>query len=313
MEATKNKKIDLDVVKSNMDDSYQLIYVNWQDNLNAHLDLFRKCLDQKSGEPLDDFFDMYYMDAESRAVDDVVDQIKATLIGNGYDREEVERFFEEQEDEIRNEIYDRRDNDGIEDMLKNTRDIPVRVEMYSNYDCINSHYFEGKGGFSYEDSYFGDMIDVLRLNPNKVKQMLVAHGDKVIGRFPDRKSRDCKEFVSYAQFFEEHINSSCGANLLTFMATLNPTELYESGFKLSKLTIPKGNKCGLFSSPQSGGSLLEMELLHDMTFDLEKREYPRYGFEIETDGDVGGYSIKQVYGVCDSVYGKSMSIHSKMG
>ena len=35
--------------------------------------------------------------------------------------------------------------------------------MLSNYDCINSNWFESQGGYRYEESYFGDMVD--SLNP----------------------------------------------------------------------------------------------------------------------------------------------------
>ena len=194
-------------------------------------------------------------------------------------------------------------------LLRNTRDIPVRIEMLSNYDCINSHWLESGSGFSYEESYFGDMIDALGLNPMRVKQLLVSLGDKVRGRFPDIRSRDGKELVSYEDFNEEHINSSCGANLLTFMATLNPMKLYEYGFNLpSKLTIPAGNKCGLFSSTYGGGSLMEMELLRDVTVDLKRTEYPKYRLEFEADGKAYNYSINQVYGLIRSCYGKPIRI-----
>ncbi len=148
------------------------------------------------------------------------------------------------------------------------------------------------------------MVDALRLNPKRVKQLLVSHGEKVCGRFPNRTYRDGREYVTYEQFYEELTNSSCGANLLTFTATLNPTKLYDSGFDLSKFTIPRGNKCGLFSSTYGGGSILEMELLRDVTIDLERTEYPKYRLEFESGG--GGYPIWQVYGYDRDGYGKQV-------
>ena len=85
----------------------------------------------------------------------------------------MDKFFQEHEDEIREEIYDRNDSDTLKELLKNTDDIPVRVEMLSNYDCINSNWLESQEGYRYKESYFGDMIDALNLNPAKVKKMLV--------------------------------------------------------------------------------------------------------------------------------------------
>ena len=53
--------------------------------------------------------------------------------------------------------------------------------MLSDYDCINSNWFESQGGYSYEESYFGDMVDSLNLNPAQVKKLLTSHGYKVYG------------------------------------------------------------------------------------------------------------------------------------
>ena len=52
---------------------------------------------------------------------------------------DVDDFFDEHEDEIRDESYSRNDSDVIKELIMHTDDIPIRVEMLSNYDCINSH------------------------------------------------------------------------------------------------------------------------------------------------------------------------------
>jgi hypothetical protein len=305
---TDRKKIDLELVKNLMEESYYLIYVDYNDNLNGHPRVFRECIEGKSADKLFALFDNMYLDSEDDAIRQSLDKIKERLREAGYTQCEIDNFFREHEGEVREGIWERDDSDTVEKLLRNTSNIPVRVEMYSNYDCINSHWFESQGGFSYEKSYFGDMLDALNLNPRKVKRLLVEHGEKVCGRFSDRRSRNGKEHVSYEHFYKEHINSCCGANLLTFMATVNPVKLYESGFNLSKLTIPKGNKCGLFSSTYGGGSILEMELLHDVTIDLKRKEYPRYGLEIEANGKDYNYSIHQTYGLDRSAYGKPVTI-----
>src|SRR5690625_3313480 len=44
--------------------------------------------------------------------------------------------------------------------------IPMRLGLYSDYDCQVSHFLESEsGGYSYEESYFGDMVDALNLCP----------------------------------------------------------------------------------------------------------------------------------------------------
>ena len=111
----------------------------------------------------------------------------------------MDKFFQEHEDEIREEIYDRNDSDTLKELLKNTDDIPVRVEMLSNYDCINSNWLESQEGYRYKESYFGDMIDALNLNPAKVKKMLVEKGYTVYGRFPDKKPENRQQLRDQSQ------------------------------------------------------------------------------------------------------------------
>ncbi|KDS38108.1 hypothetical protein, partial [Phocaeicola vulgatus] len=222
--------------------------------------------------------------------------------------EEVDKFFQEHEDEIREEIYDRNDSDTLRELLKNTDDIPVRVEMLSNYDCINSNWLESQEGYRYKESYFGDMIDALNLNPAKVKKMLVEKGYTVYGRFPDKKYRDGKEQVSYEQFYQELINSCCGANLLTYIGKVSLQELYDAGFSLGEVIIPKGNFCGIFSSMYGGGSLLEMELKKDVKLKLEVRDYHGFRFRLDNENSKYECSIKHVYGVCDSFFGERIAL-----
>ena len=105
---------------------------------------------------------------------------------HNFEKEEVEVFFEEHDDEIRDEIRERDDSTTVNDLIKNTRDIPIRVEMLSNYDCINSCWLESQGGFRYKESYFGDMIDTLHLNPAKVKKALTEKGYTVYAHFRTR-------------------------------------------------------------------------------------------------------------------------------
>lgn len=253
--------------------------------------------------------DEWYGDAEWESVREIISKLKDECTSfHDFGEEEVEEFFEEHEDEIREEIYDRNDSDTLKELLKNTDDIPVRVEMLSSYDCINSNWLESQEGYRYKESYFGDMIDALNLNPAKVKKMLVEKGYTVYGRFPDKKYRDGKEQVSYEQFYQELINSCCGANLLTYIGKVNLQELYDAGFSLGEVIIPKGNCCGIFSSMYGGGSLLEMELRKDVRLKLEVRDYHGFRFRIDNERSKYECSIKHVYGVCDSFFGERIAL-----
>lgn len=307
------KEIGLEMVESLMEKKYTLIHVDYRESLDGHPEALAKCLEEKCGDHLNDLFCDWYCDYEGERVAEITEELKKEVARLGYRKWEVEKFFDENEDEIRDKIYDRADNDGITDLLRNTSDIPVRIELLSNYDCINSHWLESSGGYGYQESYFGDMVDALWLNPAKVKKILLENGEKVYGRWPDRRYRDGREQVSYEDFYREMINSCCGANLLTYVARLDPSKLYEAGFDLSKITIPKGNKCGIYSSMQGGGSLLEMQLLRDVVIDLTKnKDYSGYRLIIEVHSRKSyEYTINEVYGVCDSFYGKTIQIQTQ--
>lgn len=303
------KTLTLDFVKSMMEPTYTLVWTDYTDNLDNHHDVIQKCLDNRSSESLWDKMELWYSDAEWQAVQEIIVNLKEECtVFNDFDEEEVNAFFDEHEDEIRDEIYSRNDADVLTDLMKNTDDIPVRVEMLSNYDCINSHWLESHGGYRYEGSYFGDMIDSLNLNPAKVKKVLVEKGYTVYGRFPNCKSRDGKEQVSYGQFYEELINSCCGANLLTYIGRVNLKELYDAGFSLKEVIIPKGNYCGLFSSMYGGGSLLEMELKQDVRLKLEVKDYHGFRFRLDDERSKYDYSVQHVYGVDDSFFGNTVSL-----
>ena len=301
--------LTMDFVKGLMEPSYTLVWVDYRDNLDDNLDIIQKCLDKGNCDSLWEKTDDWYGETEWEAVRTIIEKLKEEcIVFRDFEESEVEDFFDCHEDEIRNEIYSRDDSNVMKGLLKNTGDIPVRVEMLSNYDCINSNWLESQEGYRYKESYFGDMIDALNLNPARVKRMLVEKGYTVYGRFPDKKYRDGKEQVSYEQFYHELINSCCGANLLTYIGKVSLQELYDAGFSLKEVIIPKGNCCGIFSSMYGGGSLLEMELRKDVRLKLEVRDCHGFRFRLDNERSEYECSIKHVYGVCDSFFGERIGL-----
>ena len=212
-----------------MDESYTLAWVDCRDSFNDDYALIQKCLNENSPESLWESIDGWYSDSEWESIKGIIEKLKEECsLFHDFDEEEVESFFEEHDDEIRNEIYARDDSTVLTDLIRHTDDIPIRVEMLSDNDCINSHWWESQDGYRYEGSYFGDMADALRLNPARVKRMLVEKGYTVHGRFPDRKHRDGKEQVSYGHFYQELVNSCCGANLLAYIGKVSLKDLYDT-------------------------------------------------------------------------------------
>ena len=316
MENTKNKHeekktLTMEYVKSLMDRSYTLVWVDYMENFDNNHDLIQQCIEKQCCEDICSKVSECYNDAEYQSTDDIMNKLKRDCISNNlFEKEDVETFFEEHDDEIRDEILERDDSTTINDLINNTSDIPVRVEMLSNYDCINSIRIETQGGFSYMKSYFGDMIDALHLNPAKVKKTLMDKGYNVYGKFPNKKCRNGKEQVSYEDFCQELEESCCGANLLTYIGLVNLRDLYDADFKIKELIIPKGNTCGMFSSMYGGGSLIEMELKSDVSIQLDKAHKKRYSFRLRLDYERSRYeySIKDVYGVYDTFFGKKINI-----
>ena len=150
------KTLTLDFIKSLMEPAYTLIWTDYNDNLDNHCGLIQKCLDSKSREHLWEKADEWYSDAEWEAVREIIAKLKEECaVFHDFDGEAVDDFFDEYEDEIRDEIYSRNDSDVVKELVRHTDDIPIRVEMLSNYDCINSNWFESQGGYRYEEPTSG--------------------------------------------------------------------------------------------------------------------------------------------------------------
>lgn len=298
----------MEFIESLMKDTYTLVYVDYRDNLDDSFDVIEKCMERHSSIPLIDKIDEWYGEMESHNIREILKEIKDDCIMEGFEEKDVEGFLDKNHDEIMDLIYIRNGSDTIRELLKNSDNIPVRVEMLSNYDCINSHWLESQGGYIYPGSYFGDMIDALNLNPAKIRRMLTEKGIRVYGRYPDRKSRDGRELVTYEDFYTELVNSSCGANLLTFIGKVNLRDLCESGFSITEVTIPKDNCCGIFSSMYGGGSMMDMKLQKDVSIKLGCDGFSGYRLVLDDPHKKYECSIRQVYGVNDSFFGGKVKL-----
>lgn len=300
------KALTLEQVRTMMDEYYTLVHIDNSCNLNNSINVLNECIKEQSASPLHDYINDYYFDTEYDQVKQVMQELKNKCIGQGYTLEHTEDFFETYEGDIRDEIQNRDDSNILAQLLRNTDNRPICIQMHSNFDCINSHYFEQS--YSYYDSYFGDMVNRLNLNPHEVEKIFKENNIEYEGHFPDMPERNGHEFVSYSQFAEEISNSVSPANLLTFMAVINIEELLKADFCIGQITIPKGNCCGLYSPTQGGGSLMEMELQKDLTLSLSSianYDYIRVVFDADTDCH---YALKDIYGVIDHFFGNPTTI-----
>ncbi len=302
--------LNIEIVKNMMDKSYTLTYVDYSESLDGDLEIIESCIESQNSDNLYEHIGMAYDERESESIDDIKSELKVNLINMGYCKNYIDDFFESNDTKISELIFDKDDSHPIKELIKNTRDIPVRIELLSNYDCINSHFYESQGGYSYYESYFGDMVDALNLNPTKVKKLLVSNGEKPIGIFPSKAYRNGQELVSYEEFYEELVNSCCGANLLVFTGMLSVNDLFQENFVTKKILIPKGNYCGLFSPFQGGGSILDMSLKDDLIIWPYKNRKKYGGYRIELDYRKAnyGYSIAETYGMDRSFFKNKIKI-----
>lgn len=280
-----------------------LYYIDRNESLDPYLSDIDTCLTKGSSETLDESVNDMLLNSVEYSFTPLNEELASAICEEfGVDEEEAEAIIEEHRDRIEEHYYDVDKSTPVKDLTDNSSKLKIRVPLFSNYDCINSHWFEG--AYSYKETYFGDMIDVLNLNPQKVKKALLEKGIECVGAFPSYKYREGKEYVSYEDFIEEVQNSSCGANLLTFTGLVDVRDLMKNDFKLNEVIIPKGNYCGIFSEMQGGGSLMEMELLRDFKVKIgsprpRKTQYDTLGFRLD---ETNGYSIDAVYGMCDSYW-----------
>ena len=80
----------MELVKSLMDKSYTLVWVDYNDNLDNCRDTIQKCLEERSCESLWEKVDEWYGDAEWESVREIISKLKDECTGfHGFEEEEV--------------------------------------------------------------------------------------------------------------------------------------------------------------------------------------------------------------------------------
>ena len=74
------EKLTMELVKSLMDKSYTLVWVDYNDNLDNCRDTIQKCLEERSCESLWEKVDEWYGDAEWEAIREIVSKLKDECI-----------------------------------------------------------------------------------------------------------------------------------------------------------------------------------------------------------------------------------------
>ena len=308
-------ELTLDVVISEMDAQYELFYSNPLDNLNDYLDTVQECIEMHSKNALYEVVDQMTDPQIDEAVYEVMGELKTKLEKKGYQLDEVVTLFQECEYEIVDEIHARDVSEPLEQLVNNTGvdgQVCAYIDMTIGFDCVNSYELESESGFAYKNTYFGDMIDQLNLNPSKVEELLHVEGAKTVGVFPDLSARDGQEFVRYDQFVQELVNNP-DLGLLVFLTKVDLKDLVDKDFDVQEVVVPKGNRCGLFFSGIGSGSILGMELQRDVKLDMRHEEEGRSMWLTLDDKSVKrGCSIQETYDFAypDEVFGRKAELSS---
>ncbi|MDP3014665.1 MAG: hypothetical protein Q8M92_10505, partial [Candidatus Subteraquimicrobiales bacterium] len=198
------------------------------------------------------------------------------------------------------ELYPLDEQIRVDWELGSRETIPVRMVMYSNYDSMGSAWLE-QGIYAYEESYWGDVMDALNLNPAKMKEALKKHGLEAEGEYPDMPERDKHEYADYDEIIVEHVNTTTGGNMLTLLMTVPVKEYLDNPGKVpQKILIPKGTTCFFYSSFYGGGGAMDARTVRDMEVKIgdSGSEYPY--FYISDDG--GSYGPKACYGCGNDIF-----------
>lgn len=99
-----------------------LIYVDYMDSLDEQPKILQKCIHDGNIDAIYEQLDDWYYDSELESVNSYKKELKKDICKKySCSEEEADAFLEDYEDEIREAIYERCNDDTVKDLLRNTR------------------------------------------------------------------------------------------------------------------------------------------------------------------------------------------------
>ena len=99
------KTLTMEFIESIMDENYTLVWVDYRESFDENRDLLQKCLEKQGCEDLWSKVEDWYEDTEEQATQEIIKGLKSHCIDfHDFEEDEVEAFFEEYDDEIREDI-----------------------------------------------------------------------------------------------------------------------------------------------------------------------------------------------------------------
>ncbi len=220
-------------------------------------------------------------------------------------------------DAEKNEVGDLRDfiyeNDlhhyyrtDIDDETLLQTEVHCTLTLQSNYDCINSFFFETSGGqISVNETYLGDVLKLLGISHSEFKKHIQQNTSlRSAGKFSKTKHTPK---VDIEAFYTELQNSCTPASQFAFAVVLTLGDFVSEKPKKS-VRIEKGTKCGFFSSWQGGASPFDLEVQEAFILNLQKpfgkQRCPYTNIAINVEGNRGGYGLFEI-GFDSSVFSEA--------
>lgn len=233
------------------------IYWDYRDQLS--LEQVDKIINGKQDEVYEDIWERnidYIYDLETEAVNEL--------------KEEFPELEEYDNSLIREEFIDYIGvSMDIKGLIRNTRAVRVRVEVFSNYE-----------GFGWTDRNSGELDKHPYIR--QVKKLLK-------GKYTEK---------SWQQEIA-NVCSSCCRLIFYFQTDVaNLIDLDIDEKKWKKITIPKEAWAGFYDSWNGSGSVLEIELTEDITLPRNhgKTEYDVVKILLD---ETNKYSVEETYGLCN--------------
>ena len=261
MTATTTQGITREQAKETLQKAYpnwvELGYVDYRDSLDEHQELIEAILDGDT-DKLCEVYD-WYNDGEYDYVNEIVDELFGEL-------SQEELYDSWLYDSIRDWCQENNTFNPLDQLIKNTNDINVRIMMSSTYDCGMSNHLHN-GEYTYEESFFGSAIDWLGLNPQEVKKNLIARWYECYWKRPTKKR---KAMITVDDFLNEHTETTAW-RLPSFAWRMSLLDIYENGgIEWATITVNKNSNFGLHNDRVGTCSMYDSKTIEDFDIVLNK-------------------------------------------
>ena len=129
---TQLKELSLEIIKDNLQESYNLIYIDYRDNLDEQMEEMQNSIINGNFDNFDEKIDNWYWDSVNDSINEEIYELKKQLKSKGYSLDNFEDF----EDVVYDIICSRDNSNPLPNLIKNTSKTPIffSLNMYIDED-----------------------------------------------------------------------------------------------------------------------------------------------------------------------------------